>query len=362
MEQTRIQMFEQQIYPEVFAEAAENIIERFGKRKREITEAWKLILQQYMERLADLQEEEEAPPIQEIDISFLYTSLEDSYATFQIDSYGEGGRISDSVLTDFISADWIADGTRMLADRLAERAQQESLRGYIRAAEIDRLRLRAVRSILLCFAVRFKYIIRDMIDFRSLARIQKEPCFLIQIGEYMDWMKTIYAVQPAVDIFNCEQDTDLRFRSFHAIHYNEKQFKAFNLSQSDFKDCAFIESSIENCVMNDCMFDGCVFEKLQIHNTMMKGCIFVNCVFREIVIRETVLSETKTDAELDILDYFAPAEFHDCEFRAFRLENCSADQCIVKNCDANHIALEGSSVAGSGFEELKNKGGQDAVL
>ena len=70
MEQTRIQMFEQQIYPEVFAEAAENIIERFGKRKREITEAWKLILQQYMERLADLQEEEEAPPIQEIDISF----------------------------------------------------------------------------------------------------------------------------------------------------------------------------------------------------------------------------------------------------------------------------------------------------
>lgn len=360
MEQTRIQMFEQQIYPEVFAEAAENIIERFGKRKREITEAWKLILQQYMERLADLQEEEEAPPIQEIDISFLYTSLEDSYATFQIDSYGEGGRISDSVLTDFISADWIADGTRMLADRLAERAQQESLRGYIRAAEIDRLRLRAVRSILLCFAVRFKYVIQDMIDFRSLARIQKQPCFLIQIGEYMDWMKTIYAVQPTIDIFNCEQDTDLRFRSFHAIHYNKKLFKGFNLSQSQFRDCVFMESNIDGCVMNDCVFDGCTFEKIQIDNTMMKGCIFANCVFRETVMKETVLSEA--DMESSILDYFALAEFHDCEFREVRLENCSAGKCIVKNCNVSKTVLDGSSVVGSGFEELRDKEGQNAIL
>lgn len=363
MEQTRIQMFEQQIYPELFAEAAENIIDCFGKQKREIIEAWKTILHGYMEQLADLQEEEEAPSIQEIDFSFLYTSLEDRHATFQIDSYGEGGRVSgESILTEYISADWIADGTKVLADHLAERAEQENLRGYVRAAEIDRLRLRAVRSILLCFAVRFKYIIRDMIDFRSLARIQKEPCFLIQIGEYMDWMKTIYAVQPTVDIFNCEQDTDLRFRSFHAVYYNEKRFNAFNLSQSDFKDCIFMESSIDNCVMNDCMFDGCVFEKLQIGNTVMKGCIFVNCVFREIVMKEIVLSETNTDAEFDVLDYFAPAEFHDCEFRAFRLVNCSADKCIVKNCDASKIALEGSSVVGSGFEELKDKEGQDAIF
>ncbi len=361
MEQTRIQMFEQQIYPEIFAEVAGNVMDRFGKQKKEIIEEWKTILQQYMDQIADLQEEEEAPSIQEIDFSFLYTSLEDKHAKFQIDSYGEGGRVSgESILTEYISADWIADGAKVLAERLAERAEQENLRGYVRAAEIDKLRLRAVRSLLLCLAVRFKYIIRDMIDFRSLARVQKEPCFLVQIGEYMDWMKTIYAVQPAVDIFNCEQDTDLRFRSFHAIHYNEKQFKAFNLSQSDFRDCVFTESSITDCLMNDCMFDGCVFERLCIESTMMKGCIFVNCIFQETIMKEIVLSES--DKESSILDYFAPAEFHNCEFREVRLENCNADNCIVKNCDASKLGLENSSIVGSGFEERKDKEGQDELF
>ncbi len=76
MEQTRIQMFEQQIYPEIFAEVAGNVMDRFGKQKKEIIEEWKTILQQYMDQIADLQEEEEAPSIQEIDFSFLYTSLE----------------------------------------------------------------------------------------------------------------------------------------------------------------------------------------------------------------------------------------------------------------------------------------------
>lgn len=363
MEQTRIQMFEQQIYPEVFAEAAGNIIDHFGKQRKQITEEWKNILQQYMEQLADLQEEGAAPPVQEIDLSYLYTSMEDGHPEFQIDSYGEGGRVSgESMLTAYIPADWIADGTKTLAGQLAERVKQENLQGYVRTAEIDRLRLRAERSMLLCFAVRFKYVIQDMIDFRSLARVRKEPCFLIQIGEYMDWVKTIYAVLPTVDIFNCERDTDLRFRSFHAIHYSDKQFKALNLSQSVFKDCVFQESSIEGCIMNDCMFDGCVFENVRIHATMMKGCIFVNCVFRRAAMEETVFYSEDIDNDDNHLDYFEPAEFHSCDFGELRMEKCSAVRCIVKNCDTSGIELGGSSIAGSGFEGAKDKEEQDAVL
>ena len=45
----------------------------------------------------------------------------------------------ESILTEYISADWIADGAKVLAERLAERAEQENLRGYVRAAEIDKL-------------------------------------------------------------------------------------------------------------------------------------------------------------------------------------------------------------------------------
>ena len=70
-----------------------------------------------------------------------------------------------------------------------------------------------------------------------------------------------------------------------------------------------------------------MFERLCIESTMMKGCIFVNCIFQETIMKEIVLSES--DKESSILDYFAPAEFHNCEFREVRLENCNADKCIV---------------------------------
>lgn len=361
MEQTRIQMFEQQIYPELFAEAAEEILGRFGERKKGMTEEWKKILQGYMGQIAAMQEEGAAPRIQEMDFSFLYTSMESGHPEFRIDSYGEEGRMPrGSVLTGRIPADWIGEWSEALADRLAKRARQENLQGYIRTAEIDRLRLRAVRGMLLCLAMRFKYVIQDMVDFRTLARIRKEPCFLIQIGEYMDWQKTIYAIQPAVDIFNCERSTDLRFRSFHAVHYIDKQFKDLNVSQSDFKDCVFRDSSIEGCIMNDCMFDGCVFENARVQSTMMKGCIFVNCAFRQSVFAETVFyREAEDDGSME---YFEPAEFHGCGFEQLRMEGCSADRCPVRNCDACGMELDGSSVAGSGFEGLEDKEEQDGIL
>lgn len=361
MEQTCIQMFEQQIYPGEFACAAEEMIDRFGEQREQIAKEWKQILRQYMEELASMQEDEGAPLIQEIDLSFLYTALEDGHPVFRIDCYGGAGRTAgESVLTGYIPADWIAEGTQALADKLTARAAKESLRGYVRAAEIERLRLRAVRSMLLCFAVRFKYIIQDMIDFRSLARVRKEPCFLIQIGEYMDWQKTLYAIQPVVDIFNCERSTDLRFRRFHAVCYQDKHFQDLDLCQSDFKDCTFRDSDIESCIMNDCRFDGCVFERTRIRSALMKGCIFMDCVFRQVLFEGTVFYRTEDDG--GSMEYFEPAEFHGCGFEDVMMEGCAADRCPVRDCDAGRLRTDGSSIAGSGFESLAGKEGQDGIF
>ena len=369
MEETYIQRFEREAYPEIFAKAAEETADAFWQEKDKITKAWKGILRRYMEQLAALQEEGKAPPVAEINLSFLYTSLEEDHPKYRIDSYGEGGRVfGNSILTGYLPADWMTAGLAGLTRQLSTRAAEESLRRYIRPAMKDTLRLRATRSLLYYFALRFKYFIQDMLDLKLLARIRKAPDFFIQIGEYMDWQKTIYAVRPAVDIFNCERTVDLRFRSFPAVFYEDKVFRDLDLSYSSFKDSFFTDSSMEACTMTDCMFEGCTFENVKVDKVKMAGCIFADCVFRQTVFTETSFFEDKPD--VDNPQYFEPAEFHGCSFDGVTFRGCILTGCPVRNCDAPGLTVDADTKTEySGFVNLMQKAAgpgdgevQDGVL
>lgn len=366
---TRIQMFEQEIYPEIFAKAAEETADFFQRERDKITKTWKGTLGQYMEQIASIQEEGKAPPVAEIDLSFLYTSLVEGHPKYRIDSYGEGGRVLEgSILTGYLPADWMSAGLEGFTQQLSARAAEESLRRYIRPAMIETLRLRAVRSLLYYFALRFKYFIQDMLDMKLLARIGKAPHFFIQIGEYMDWQKTIYAVRPAVDIFNCERTADLRFRSFPAMVYKNKVFRELNLSHSSFMDSTFMDSSIERCTMTDCMFEGCTFENVKMDAVRMAGSIFSDCVFRQTVFTGTSFFEEEPD--MNSPQYFEPAEFHGCSFDGVTFQGCILTGCPVRNCDAPELDMDADTKTEySGFVKLLQKAGktgdgeaQDGVL
>ncbi|MDE6054725.1 MAG: pentapeptide repeat-containing protein [Lachnospiraceae bacterium] len=369
MGETYIQRFEQEIYPGIFSCTAEETADAFDQERDRITKVWKGILRQYMEQLVSIQEEGKAPPVAEIDMSFLYTSLAEGHPKYRIDSYGEGGRVlGDSILTGYIPADWMAAGLENFTQRLSACAAEKSLRRYIRPAMIETLRLRAARSLLYYFALRFKYYIQDMLDLKILARVGKAPHFFIQIGEYMDWQKTIYAVRPSVDIFNCDRTEDLRFRSFPAVFYKDKVLKDLNLSHSSFKDSAFTDSSIQGCTMTDCVFEGCTFENVKVDAVRMAGCIFADCIFRETVFTGTVFFEEETDRENP--QYFEPAGFHSCCFDGVVLEGCVLTGCPVRNCDAPGLVIDRDTrMEYSGFEKLVQGPGepgseeeQDGVL
>lgn len=199
-----------------------------------------------------------------------------------------------------------------------------------------------------------------MIDFRLIAQMEKAPHFFIQIGEYMDWQKTIYAIRPAIDIFNCDRTADLRFRNFPAVLYKEKRFQKLDLSHSVFKD-----SSIEDCIMNDCMFDGCTFENVKVETTSMTGCIFSDCVFRRTEFTESIFFEEGPNIENP--QYFEPAEFHECNFDNVTLKHCILIGCPVINCDASKLDIDvDSKIEYSGFAKLvqgtTNEEAQDGIL
>lgn len=347
MAETYIQMFQEEYYPKVFSEIAGEAILYYVRNEAHIIEQWKSALNQYLDKIIQLQKSGLADPVSEIIFSFLYTSLQDKNAKFQLDSYGERGHVlENSMLTDYVSADWLTVKLEELGNKLTECAANEGLRRYIHPAEIEVLKLRAVRSLLYYFTMRFKYAIQEVVDRRQLARVVKAEVFAIQIGEYMDWQKTIFALLPEVDIFNCDRDTGLQFRSFHAIHYKEKRFENLMLDHSQFLDCHFQDSEIEDCGMNDCVFEHCKFKNVRIQNSKMKGCRFLKCTFNDTTFENVTFDRQEQDEDTEYYDpvIFFWNDFSNCQFIKCQLSNCN-----VVDCDMQNMEITGGRADNSGF-------------
>lgn len=352
MAETYIQMFEEKYYPIIFAEAAERCICNYADQKEKIALEWKKEFTRYLDELVRKQKEEQEGAVGDIYLSFLYSSL-DRKPVFQVDAYGTGDRIySHSILTGYLNANWMVEELDFMGKRLEEKAKEQKLQRYIRTAEIQRLKLRAAKSFLWYFALRFKYMVPEFVDMRTLAKVEKLPVFRLQIGEYMDWQKTIYAIMPGIDLFNCDKNEDLRFRNFPAIYYDKKKFHKWNMSQSKFQDCTFKGSEVQDCIMNDCTFDGCIFDHVCISNTQMMGSLFIRCKFKNV----QMMSDSFMQKEQlgDDPDYYEPAEFYECEFTECYMNECNLEQCFVTNCDVEHLELCDCSTIGSGFTKMKN--------
>lgn len=351
MAETYIEMFQEEHYPGIFQEIAQWTIGRFEADETKVIEDMENVFKRYFEQIASLQAGEQAPAAAEVEIAFLYTSLGEGEARFRLDCYGEGGRVlGESMASAYLSAGWLTAGLEELVAKLRQRVEKEHLRRYIREAELEVLKLRAVRSLLGYFAGRMKYILREALDLECLAKVKKEKAFAIQFGEYMDWHKTLYAILPEVDVFNCDRETELRFRDFPAIRYQEKRFAGLLMDQAKFKDCTFTRAVIENCRMNDCLFDRCTFEDVEITDTSMAGCLFRGCSFKGIRFDRVVFYGSPLEGYET--EYFQPAEFYECSLEQGHFQECILTGCMTPGCQAQDVTVTGSSLEYSGFRDM----------
>lgn len=342
MAESYIEMFEETCYPSVFLKMALHTIQEFEDRQQEITENLRNRLNQYMDQLQKLQELQVSGAAAEITISFLYTSLEQECAEFRIDSYGEGGMLyGDTMLSDRFSAPWLTGYLTEMTEELKKRAAEDNLRRYIRPAELETLKLRAVRSLLYYFSSRFRYVMADALDRKRLAALQKTDTFVIAMGEYQDWQRPVFALTPEIDIFNCEEHTVLDFRRFAAVYYKDKVFRGKSITNSRFIDCTFEYCQINDCQMNDCIFDGCNFENVELKETEMIGCLFIDCEFKNVRFEKAVFD---ADTTQKTGEYYEPAEFYRCGFLETIMENCKCSRCVVKDCDIETLVITASDV------------------
>ena len=322
--------FQEEVYPKVFEEVAEQTFRLFSQNEKHIAKEWKSRLDVHMDQIVYMQKQGIIERVAQTDISFLYSSI-NTGTQFRVDSYPQGGRIyASSLYTTMLDGSWLTKAVEPMGNKLAKYASQEGIRQYIRPAYIETLKLRAIRSLLAIMVARFKYTIPFIIDTKRFAKMKKEDSYLICMGEYMDWQNVLYANLPSVDIFNCDEGTNLRFRSFLAIYYQNKQFAQLDLEHAVFIDCTFQNVVIEECDMNDCLFDGCIFENVQFVTTKLAGSTFKKCEMSHV----TWLCATFTMDQIEGQEqgYFEPTVFERCDFIGCSFEGCNIDRCITDNC------------------------------
>lgn len=337
IEDKYILKFQEELYPKAFRETAEKTICYFNENEEQIAKEWRSKMNQHIDVLVQMQEDSIVGEISEMDISFLYSSIETTGASFRLDSYGEGGRVySPSVYTTILDGSWLVVSLEQLGKKLTEYVSEEGIRRYIRPAYIETFKYRAVKSLLGFMATRLKYTCPLMIDTRKLAKIKKCENFALCMGEYMDWQNVLYAILPSVDIFNCDEGISLRFRRFVAIYYSDKEFVQLELGQSKFTDCTFQNVTIEKCGMNDCVFDGCTFENVRIIDTEFAGSLFNKCKLSNVKFDKTIFTLQKLEGHEQ--EYFEPAKFDNCDFIGCSFHECSIyecniEECIIDSCD-----------------------------
>lgn len=331
MAESYMEMFEETYYPLEFQKMALHTIREFDREQEKITEDIRDCLNRYMTDLVKRQEEERAAPVAEMIFSFLYTSLEQGNAGFRIDSYGEGGRVrEETMLSGCLPAPWLDAYLEEMREGLNACIAENALGRYIFPAELEKLKLRALRSLLYYFSDRFRYVIQDALDKKMLARVRKAPAFVMEMGEYGDWQRPLFALLPEVDVFNCDENTALEFRRFAAVHYKNKSFRKLCMDNCRFTDCTFENSTIESCRMNDCIFDGCRFTDVTVRDTGMTGALFIRCDFLRCSFEEvSFLPENAAGMR----EYYEPAEFYRCEFRGGTVKNCPGFESLLKECD-----------------------------
>lgn len=332
MEANCIELFSKEYYPPAFLGMFQKTKEYFDSQEEKIWELFGGTLNHFFESLSHLQGQDILPAVSDIKISFLFTGYYFGKPQFQLDAYSEGGYLlGESLLSERFSAEWMTQYIEEMKEELLETSKKESMIRFVRPAQIEVFGLQAVRSLLYYFGGHMKYLIPDCFEAGKLSKVRKSPEFYLSFGEFMDWQRPLLARLPEVDIFNCDPNTPLTFRTFRAIYYEKKSFSQLKLDHACFKDCTFLNCTITDCSMRDVLFENCRFNQVSFEKTSLLGCSFAFCRIEHTKFRKTECRiEEVTE---DISEVYKEVEFYHCTLEENCFEETDLSEILFEDCE-----------------------------
>lgn len=297
-------------FREVFREncyipALRNLVETFSaqlcRNMERATEAFLSPLEAFLNLLLDHRDRGSIPAAGRLCLSFLRTSLRQGKPVLLAEAYENLPFLEKPVMSCELSGEWMLPGWNAFREELDENLRRQSLGRYVRSPERRSYEEEAVSILLRQLAMAMKYMLWGL-EYRGIwKRLSALEGFSISYGEYMDWQFPLLEIKGDVDIFLCDDRTDLTFRRFQGLHYEDKQFGPRELDDCVFRECTFQKADFVETKLRNTRFIRCVFEDCRFAGAELMGSSFMSGRLRGVCFKQCGL--------MPRAPYYAPASF-----------------------------------------------------
>ena len=343
------QKYQEQCYVPVTREYMEALFEAVTKRAEEIHKEIYGQVDAFFQNLYMLQQNKKLDQIQTVSISFPYTSVVCGSPCLKFAVYPDYPFLDDAVIEQEFSVSWLFTGWDDYLDRLYDKAADAGMSTVIRKPYVKSQAWGIARIILKLMSTTMKYHLYGLDEMGAYQKLEKASGFKLYFGEYMDWQRIIFALPDDVDIFNCDEETDLQFCRFERAWYEDKVFDHLDLDdcrfyECTFKDCQFLESSFRDARFLGCSFLNCHLDGLKMSGARFDGCKFEDSTMQNI---QTNRSSGTTEVWLGLQGM---AEFIGCLLQKTKLKNSDFTAGYFRNCQIKDAQTEACELPDSFFD------------
>lgn len=318
---------------------SENMTDIFENTQRHMIEIFQAI--------DNLQDKGVLDELQTMSLSFLLTSLYQKKPMIKLEIYEGVPFLGPSVFGYNFPVGWLFNEWETFQQELLDTTSKLGLRRFIRPSMMSSYGWKAARVLVFYMSTIMKYWMRQITKTDAFNQMKLADTFFITYGEYMDWQQRIYGRQGEVDIFNCEEDTDLTYRQFEDKWYEKKTFKDLCLNDAYFKKCTFVRCIFDQTTFNDVRFVECTFKDCIFNEVLLYGASFIDTQLSHMKWYQVGIWGSGEETELQKL--YGATDFIECRIESLRVKNTNLTGSRWRGCYVDNIHLENTKAP----EEIK---------
>ncbi len=309
----------------------------------------------FLLNLSELQDRGRLGAVENISISFLYTSLTCGSPCFLFEVYSSLPFLENALVSREFPLSWMFREWEEFLERVRQETGKQGMNRVIRMPYIRSKALGTARlAVQLMFPI-IKNHFYEIEELEAYQKLKKTENFVLGFGEYYDWQKPILIQKREVDIFQCEKEEDLRFCRFPGKWYEQKEFRQLVLDDCRFMECTFMDSVFVDTSFRDTRFFGCIFQNCELSQLLLQGARFDGCVFEQVNFSGIKTASFSSEME-EIKGFWGVTEFIGCRFSEVKIKSSDFSASLFRDCRLEEVETEESVLPDSFAVNQEEKG------
>ena len=318
-------------------------------------------LNTFLISLSAFQERGKLGAVENISISFLYTSLICGRPCFLFEVYPSLPFLDNALVTREFSVSWMFREWGEFLERVRQETGKKGMNTVIRMPYIRSKAMGTARRVVQLMFTLIKYHFYEIEGMESYQKLKKTESFVLSFGEYYDWQKPLLAIKQEVDIFQCEKEEDLRFCRFAKKWYEQKEFLKLALDDCRFMECTFMDSTFVESSFRDTWFVGCLFKNCELSHLLLQGARFDGCVFEQVNF-SGIKTPTFLPGVEEVRGFWGMTEFISCSFSDVKITLSDFSASLFRDCRSEGVEIVESILPDCFGESKKEEKGEEVEV